>query len=82
MSYLSNYDFDNFGNNFELNSDFEPGIDFEQEQDQGALVRENEDNDNEAHSFIYASDASFADNMLDRKSSQGYIMLLFDGTII
>src|SRR5436190_18809401 len=31
--------------------------------------------DNEARSFICASDASFTDNTLDRKSSQGYIML-------
>src|SRR5436190_3436288 len=37
--------------------------------------------DNEARSFICASDASFADNTLDRKSSQGYIMLLFGGAI-
>ena len=36
---------------------------------------------NEAHSFIYASDTLFADNTLDRKSSQGYIMLLFGGAI-
>ena len=40
-----------------------------------------EGDDNEACSFIYASDASFADNTLDRKSSQGYIMLLFGGAI-
>src|SRR5204862_3068898 len=39
------------------------------------------DDDNEAHSFICASDALFADNTLDRKSSQGYIMLLFGGAI-
>ena len=37
--------------------------------------------DNEARSFICASDASFADNTLDRKSSQGDIMLLFGGAI-
>ena len=37
--------------------------------------------DNEARSFICASDASFADNTLDRKSSQEYIMLLFGGAI-
>ena len=34
-----------------------------------------------ATSFICASDASFADNTLDRKSSQGYIMMLFGGPI-
>ena len=32
-------------------------------------------------SFICASDASFADNTLDRKSSQGYIMKLFGGAV-
>ena len=37
--------------------------------------------DNKAHSFIYTSDASFIDNMLDRKSSQEYIMLLFGDAI-
>jgi transposase InsO family protein len=31
--------------------------------------------------FICASDASFADNSLDRKSSQGFIMTLFGGPI-
>ena len=36
---------------------------------------------NEARSFICASDASFADNTADRKSSQGYIMTLFGGPI-
>ena len=35
------------------------------------------DEDNKAHSFICASDASFINNMLDRKSSQQYIILLF-----
>jgi hypothetical protein len=37
--------------------------------------------DNQARSFICASDASFADNTFDRKSSQGYIMKLFGGPI-
>lgn len=32
-------------------------------------------------SFVCASDASFADNSLDRKSSQGYIMKLFGGAV-
>ena len=32
-------------------------------------------------SFVCASDASFGDNTLNRKSSQGYIMKLFDGAI-
>jgi hypothetical protein len=32
-------------------------------------------------SFICASDASFADNTIDRKSSQGFIMTLFGGPI-
>src|SRR5262249_13680449 len=35
----------------------------------------------EARSFICTSDASFTDNTIDRKSSQGYIMLLFGGPI-
>jgi hypothetical protein len=34
-----------------------------------------------ARSFICASDSSFADNSVDRKSSQGYIMTLFGGPI-
>jgi len=34
-----------------------------------------------AQSFIYASDTSFADNSVDRKSSQGYIIKLFGGPI-
>jgi hypothetical protein len=36
---------------------------------------------NGARSFVCASDASFADNSADRKSSQGYIMTLFGGPI-
>ncbi len=32
-------------------------------------------------SFVFASDASFGDNTLDRKSSQGYIMKLFGGEV-
>ena len=39
------------------------------------------DGRSEAQSFICASDASFADNSVDRKSSQGYIMKLFGGPI-
>ncbi|OAQ65574.1 polyprotein [Purpureocillium lilacinum] len=31
--------------------------------------------------FLCASDASFADNTVDRKSSQGYVMMLFGGPI-
>lgn len=34
-----------------------------------------------ARAFVCASDASFADNTVDRKSSQGYIMTLFGGPI-
>lgn len=34
-----------------------------------------------ARAFVCASDASFADNTEDRKSSQGYIMTLFGGPI-
>jgi hypothetical protein len=34
-----------------------------------------------AQAFICASDALFADNTVDRKSSQGYIMILFNGPI-
>jgi len=43
--------------------------------------RDDGDGRNEAQSFICASDASFADNSVDRKSSQGYIMKLFGGPI-
>lgn len=32
-------------------------------------------------SFLCASDASYADNTMDRKSSQGYVMMLFGGPI-
>ncbi len=32
-------------------------------------------------SFVFASDAFFGDNTLDRKSSQGYIMKLFGGGV-
>jgi hypothetical protein len=38
-------------------------------------------NQSTATSLICASDASFADNTIDRKSSQGYIMKLFGGPI-
>jgi hypothetical protein len=37
--------------------------------------------DNSGESFICASDSSFADNTIDRKSSQGYIITLFGGAI-
>src|SRR6266480_5974494 len=37
--------------------------------------------DKGARAFICASDASFADNSVDRKSSQGYAMTLFGGAI-
>ena len=49
MANLFNYDFDDFDDNFELNSDFEyAGSDFKQEQNQDVPVRENEENnDNE-----------------------------------
>src|SRR6266702_4791051 len=39
------------------------------------------DGRSKAQSFIYASNASFVDNSVDRKSSQGYIMKLFRGLI-
>ncbi len=32
-------------------------------------------------SFVFASNASFSDNTLDQKSSQGYIMKLFGGAV-
>ncbi len=32
-------------------------------------------------SFVYDIDASFDDNTLDQKSSQGYIMKLFGGAV-
>ena len=38
-------------------------------------------NDDEVCSFICASNTSFADNTLDQKSSQDYIMLLFERPI-
>src|SRR5204862_8221358 len=34
-----------------------------------------------ADNFLVATDASFADNTLDRKSSQAYVMVLFGGVI-
>ena len=34
-----------------------------------------------ATSFVCASDASFADNTVDRKSSQGYVLKLFGGPV-
>ena len=37
--------------------------------------------DDSSESFMCASDSSFADNTIDRKSSQGYIMVLFGGAI-
>jgi hypothetical protein len=42
---------------------------------------EGREDSNGARSFVCASDASFADNSVDRKSSQGYIMTLFGGPI-
>lgn len=33
-------------------------------------------------SFVCASEASFADNLLDRESSQGYMMNLFVDAIV
>ena len=39
------------------------------------------DDNNKAYFFIYASNMSFTNNMLNRKSSQDYIMLLFEGAI-
>jgi hypothetical protein len=38
-------------------------------------------NQSTATSLVCASDASFADNTIDRKSSQGYIMKLFGGPV-
>ena len=32
--------------------------------------------------LVYMSDASFADHVSDRKSSQGYVMKLFGGAIL
>jgi len=39
------------------------------------------DSRSEVQSFIYASNALFADNSVNRKSLQGYIMKLFGGPI-
>ena len=47
----------------------------------GKALRYGGDEAGGARALIYASDASFADNTLDRKSSQGYIFLLFGGPI-
>jgi len=43
--------------------------------------RDNGDGRSKAQLFIYASDALFADNSINRKSSQGYIIKLFRGLI-
>ena len=40
-----------------------------------------EDNNNKACSFIYVSDMLFVNNILNRKSSQRYIILLFSEAI-
>jgi Reverse transcriptase (RNA-dependent DNA polymerase) len=37
--------------------------------------------DDSTESFICASDSSFADNTVDRKSSQSYVMILFGGAV-
>jgi hypothetical protein len=37
--------------------------------------------ESEATSYVCASDASFADNTIDRKSSQGYVLKLFGGPV-
>jgi hypothetical protein len=47
----------------------------------GAICYGGGDQGEGARSFVYASDASFADNTIDRKSSRGYIMTLFGGPI-
>ena len=39
------------------------------------------DSRSKAQLFIYTSDVLFADNSVDRKSSQGYIIKLFRGPI-
>ena len=39
------------------------------------------DNRSETQSFICASDTSFTDNFVNRKSLQGYIIKLFGGPI-
>jgi hypothetical protein len=44
--------------------------------------RDNGDGRSKAQSFIYASDVLLADNSVDRKSLQGYIMKLFGGLIV
>ena len=45
------------------------------------IGRDDGDGRGEAQLFICASDASFADNSVNRKSSQGYIIKLFGGPI-
>ena len=46
-----------------------------------AITLGSSSNSDKKEIFICASDASFADNSLDRKSSHGYVMMLFNGPI-
>jgi hypothetical protein len=41
-----------------------------------------EDEDNRAHLLICVSNVSFADNTIDHKSFQSYIMMLFRSAIV
>ena len=48
---------------------------------QDYCIRYGRDNSQDISLFICASNASFGDNTIDRKSSQGYIMKLFGGPV-
>ena len=48
---------------------------------QDYCIRYGGDNSQDISSFLCASDASFGDNTIDRKSSQGYIIKLFGGLV-
>ena len=52
-------------------------------RDKGIRNKGQDDGDgrSKAQLFIYASNASFTDNSVNRKSSQGYIMKLFRGLV-
>jgi hypothetical protein len=47
----------------------------------GYIIRYGGESCDPARAFICHSDAFFANDVTNRKSSQGYIMMLFDGPI-
>src|SRR4051794_40511501 len=71
MSGLSNYDFDDYDDDFELNSDFEPESDFEQEQDQDQDVPDREiDEENEEDGSPQSCRTSPTWKYFDEQTSQ------------